>query len=224
MLTDNEFPRLDKLQLYPKLHPQYQKIKNLWVASPFMKAQAAKYFPEAKIIYLPNLMPHLDSLSFTDRGSKLCFVNPVPVKGLEFMLRFARAMPKEQFLFVGNWDAEAPQNLTANISYRPRQESLNEIFAQSEILLVPSLWEEGFGRVVLEALAQGLGVVVSPKGNLPNTLGGAGIVAELELGLWESALNTIRTQRDEFRKRGKKRVQNYRQEAQLAFDEFFRSL
>ena len=41
---------------------------------------------------------------------------------------------------------------------------------------MPSLWRESFGRVAAEAMVNGLPVLASDRGALPETLGGAGVV------------------------------------------------
>ena len=42
-----------------------------------------------------------------------------------------------------------------------------ELFAQIDVLAVPSLWREPFGRIVIEANAWGIPVVASQRGGLP---------------------------------------------------------
>jgi glycosyltransferase involved in cell wall biosynthesis len=46
----------------------------------------------------------------------------------------------------------------------------------SRAVLVPSLWCESLGRVPMEALANGIPVLASDRGALPETLGKAGFV------------------------------------------------
>lgn len=48
--------------------------------------------------------------------------------------------------------------------------------SNAEILVVPSLWPEPFGRVAVEGMAAGLPVIVTPVGGLPEVVGDAGIV------------------------------------------------
>ncbi len=46
----------------------------------------------------------------------------------------------------------------------------------SRAVLVPSFWRESLGRVPIEALANGIPVLASNRGALPETLGDAGFV------------------------------------------------
>ena len=48
-------------------------------------------------------------------------------------------------------------------------------YALSKLVLMPSLWQETLGRVAVESLANGIPVVASDRGALPETLGDAGL-------------------------------------------------
>jgi len=51
-----------------------------------------------------------------------------------------------------------------------------DFYRVSRAVLVPSLWRESLGRVPMEALANGIPVLASDRGALPETLGDAGCV------------------------------------------------
>jgi len=48
----------------------------------------------------------------------------------------------------------------------------------AEMLIVPSLWPEPFGRVTVEGMAAGLPVIVTPMGGLPEVVGDAGVIMD----------------------------------------------
>src|SRR4029434_542275 len=48
-----------------------------------------------------------------------------------------------------------------------------DYFALTRILLVPSVWEEPFGRVAAEAMINGVPPIVGHRGSLPALVGGA---------------------------------------------------
>ncbi|MGI4751480.1 MAG: glycosyltransferase family 4 protein [Janthinobacterium lividum] len=68
-------------------------------------------------------------------------------------------------------------------------ESLVVCLNQHRYLLVPSLWEEPFGNVVLEAMACGCLPIVSDGGGLPTAIGKAGL--KFRRGDLGSLVNTI---------------------------------
>jgi glycosyltransferase involved in cell wall biosynthesis len=63
--------------------------------------------------------------------------------------------------------------------YVQHHEAIN-YFSQSEIAVVPSLWNEAFGRTALEALAYGCALVHSGRGGLREVVGSAGVTCTPE--------------------------------------------
>ena len=51
-----------------------------------------------------------------------------------------------------------------------------DFYRVSRAVLVPSLWRESLGRVPIEAMANGIPVLASDRGALPETMGNAGFV------------------------------------------------
>jgi glycosyltransferase involved in cell wall biosynthesis len=64
-----------------------------------------------------------------------------------------------------------------------------DIFTNTRALLVPSVWEEPSGRVVAEALVNGVPPLVSDRGGLAESCNGAGFVLPLPKDL------TVQTRR-----------------------------
>ncbi len=59
---------------------------------------------------------------------------------------------------------------------RVSHEEAQQHLMNAEMLVVPSLWPEPFGRVVAEGMACGVPVIVTPQGGLPEVVGDAGII------------------------------------------------
>ncbi|PCR90101.1 glycosyltransferase family 4 protein [Natrinema ejinorense] len=88
------------------------------------------------------------------------------------------------------------------------------VYAKTGVLLVPSVWEETFGRVVLEAMWNGIPVVASHRGGIPEACGGAGLLVEegAEPDAWVDALEKLDDPAvyDGFAERGRERAEEYR--------------
>jgi glycosyltransferase involved in cell wall biosynthesis len=54
-----------------------------------------------------------------------------------------------------------------------------DFYSKSRVMLVPSLWSETFGRVAAEAMLNGIPVLASARGGLPETLADAGFVFDI---------------------------------------------
>jgi glycosyltransferase involved in cell wall biosynthesis len=118
------------------------------------------------------------------------FINPQPAKGAAVFARIAAEMavrrPEIPFLVVdgrGMADGLAGVRLDLselrNLHRIPNTPSPRAIYRLSRAVLVPSVVAESFGWVAAEGLANGLPVVASDRGALPETLGDAGFAFTL---------------------------------------------
>lgn len=62
---------------------------------------------------------------------------------------------------------------------RPRREDMAEIYRTTDVLLVPSLWQESGARVIAEALLNHIPVVASDRGGNAELVGTAGMVVNV---------------------------------------------
>lgn len=153
---------------------------------------------------VPDVVPPLINTRryFTDIKRRfVTFINPVKVKGIELAFEIAKLCPEIHFQFVEGW----PLNENAfailkdeisryqNITLRRTVLDMRAIYRQTGILLVPSMCEEGFGRVVIEAQISGIPVLASNKGGLPEAVGDGGILLEpdAEPNIWAVALRSL---------------------------------
>lgn len=158
-------------------------------------------------------------LGQADRGY-VTLINPCAVKGLPIFAGLARRFPHVQFAAVPSWGttAEDRQVLARlpNVTLLPPTDQVDELYAQTRILLVPSLWGEARARVVVEALARGIPVLGADVGGISEALLGLdyllpvapirtyrhvldenavpeAIVPEQDLGPWVTALQRLLT-------------------------------
>jgi len=132
----------------------------------------------------------------TSRRSVI-MVNPVAAKGAEIALHLAQRRPDIPFEFVECWDhpPELPlirrrARALPNVTWHKPLLDMRPIYSRGRILLAPSLWDEGWGRVVTEAQVSGIPVLASKKGGLPESVGPGGILIDQEGDLlaWEEGL------------------------------------
>ena len=128
-------------------------------------------------------------------------INPHPHKGLNVALDMARLCPDIPFLFVLTWDlspedrAALDRNLASlkNISLHPAVQDMRQIYSRTRILLAPSQWQEGYGRVATEAQFSGIPVIASTQGGLPESVGPGGTLLEAAAPAeeWVAALRRL---------------------------------
>jgi glycosyltransferase involved in cell wall biosynthesis len=110
----------------------------------------------------------------------LTMLNPCAVKGISIFLEAAQRLPAHDFAVVLGWGttAEDRRHLlnTGNMKILPNARNIEDILARTRILLMPSLWYEGFGLIVMEAMLRGIPVVSSDAGGLKEAKRGTGYV------------------------------------------------
>ncbi len=120
----------------------------------------------------------------------ITFINPEPLKGLGLFTQIARQalrqIPRAEFLVVeGRWgrkemeEARVPLDQLPNVKIIPHQRDIRTIYSLTRVLLYPSFWVEAFGRTVVEAQMNGVPVVASRRGGIPEALNGGGFLIEL---------------------------------------------
>ena len=134
-------------------------------------------------------------------GDRVLFVNPVPVKGVELMFALAARCPELPFLVQESWQIQGPfrehcrrrARQLGNISWCEPTEDMRAVYAQTRMLLMPSVWEEAFGRTVVEAQMNGLPVLASQRGALPQLVGDSGITLDphAPIETWDEALRQL---------------------------------
>jgi glycosyltransferase involved in cell wall biosynthesis len=132
----------------------------------------------------------------TRRGDRLLVVNPVPAKGGDMIARLAYAMPERRFTLVqGWWDTAKRFEAIANADYLGWQERLDHLYSTHRALLVPSIVEDAFPRVIVEAGLHGLPSIASNVGGIPEGVGDAGLlVAPDDLRGWVDAIGVLDSQ------------------------------
>jgi len=117
-------------------------------------------------------------------------VNPQPDKGLTVFARIALELnerrPDIPLLVVegrGTSEplAKLPVDLSglANLNRMANTPDPRDFYRVSRAVLMPSLWRESLCRVAVEAMANGVPVLASDRGALPETLGDAGFLFTL---------------------------------------------
>jgi len=157
----------------------------------------------------------------------LAMFNPVPFKGYETLLGLLSLLPEERFLVVEAWFLgdrleEVRQDLARhpNAALLRRRPDVREVYRETGLLLVPSVGEEGAGRVVLEAQASAIPALVSPRGGLPEMIGDGGrVVADYrDPAAWAAAVRALRRDPEELAALGRAAAAHLR-EAEFASED-----
>jgi glycosyltransferase involved in cell wall biosynthesis len=151
---------------------------------------SAEYYSNALGIdcaVLPNLIDHSRSLDLARNPKYVVFVNPSIEKGVFFFARLAhelgRLRPDIPILVVESRGTEATVAACGlelrdhgNVFFMAHTPDPREFWGVTRVCLLPSVWWENQPLVAVEAMVNGIPVIGSDRGGIPETLGSAGIV------------------------------------------------
>jgi len=123
-------------------------------------------------------------------GRFVTFVNPQPYKGAFWFARMVhelgRRRPDIAFLVVegrgtAGWLARSGLDLAdrGNLHRMANTADPRQFYRMSRLVLMPSLCQEALGRVAVEAALNGIPVLASRRGGLPEALNGAGFLFDI---------------------------------------------
>jgi len=164
----------------------FEHTAGILVASDFVRLHYAQRL-NLKWTVLPSPLRFDKVIAPNPDPRFLTFVNPVARKGTSVLVRIVLELdhlrPDIPILVAdGRGTAEdlVKERLdlsgVRNLNRMANTTDPRDYYRVSRALLMPSLWSEPFGRVAAEALANGIPVLASDRGGLPQTLGGAGFV------------------------------------------------
>jgi glycosyltransferase involved in cell wall biosynthesis len=132
---------------------------------------------------------------------KILFINPTVLKGVEVFFGVAERLPELSFRVAESWNLNAPwrdycrsrAKELKNIEWSAPTRDPETLYGSARLLLMPSVWEESFGRSALEAQLSGIPVIASRRGGLPESVGGGGVIveADADCDTWAGAVREV---------------------------------
>lgn len=134
----------------------------------------------ARVIHPPVYGPPPFRKLGSPESGAVAMINPCAVKGIGIFASLARRFPQRGFAALPGWgttssDCALLESLP-NFRWLEPCRDIEQMLGQTRLLLMPSLWLEGFGLIVVEAMLRGIPVLAADEG-----------------GLRESSLETART-------------------------------
>jgi glycosyltransferase involved in cell wall biosynthesis len=174
-------------------HPAVRYIAN----SAYTSSRLHSDFGIDSEIITPLILPERYRVHSTRKN--VLFINPVENKGIEIALRLAEERPDIPFDFVECWERNSAVRHSErvrrakNISWHKSQLDVRNFYGRAKLLLMPSQWEEAWGRCATEAQVNGIPVLASRIGGLPESVGAGGILVEPKapIDTWLAALSRM---------------------------------
>lgn len=166
------------MHLLHSILPTWNRIDRFLAVSKFVKMKMVEGgFPEHKITVKPNFVYPDPGISL-DKENFILYVGRLqPEKGIRHLLETVEAMKTPVKLKIIGEGTLLPEVLeftrkNDNIEYlgkMPLTETY-DVIGKAKALVIPSLWHEPFGRVIVEAYAKGTPVIGARMGGIPELI------------------------------------------------------
>lgn len=147
------------------------------------------------------LKPYVDMAKFKPLAAAagspnrfyVTLINLNESKGGRFLTELAKAMPEVQFLGVeGGYGEQIRDTTQRNITYMSKTDKIEEVYAKSRIVIMPSDLET-WGRVAVEAMASGVPVIVNDVQGMREACQEGALVADRgDIGSWIRQIRRLR--------------------------------
>jgi hypothetical protein len=139
-------------------------------------ARYAREWGGLDTVHVPISLP--DRTSFPELGRYdnpfVTMVNPCAGKGLAIFLALARHFSGSAFAAVPTWGTTeadlASLRALPNMTILPPADDIDDIFRQTRVAVVPSLWAEARSRITLEAMARAIPVMAGNVGGMAEAM------------------------------------------------------
>jgi glycosyltransferase involved in cell wall biosynthesis len=107
-------------------------------------------------------------------------INPCQVKGIGIFIELARRFPEYPFRVLVGWGTSSDDRnalgVVKNVDLIESVDNIEQALSETRVLVMPSLWYEGFGLIAMEAMLRAIPVISSDSGGLVEARQGTGFV------------------------------------------------
>ena len=173
------------------------QIAKVLTNSHFMAGRIREIWQRDAAVIYP--IPSRKTFKVTEaHGDFITFFNPTRRKGLDIVEQLVKKeLSGRPFLFVeGFMDARSHGVAlvrSGNVVHARRSPDVATIYNLTRTLIIPSQWEEPFGRVALEAMYNEIPVIASNTGGLPESVGDGGLLIDdfTNVQAWAAAIQKM---------------------------------
>lgn len=170
----------------------------------------------------------LEDYRVEETGKKILHVNPTEEKGIDITLEIAEKMPEQEFIVAGTTKKEEVKERMRemeNVEHLGYVD-MKEAYRQTRIALVPSEWEEPYGRIPIEAGASGIPSIATANGGLPESVGNQELLVDShDPERFVEKIREVQENYGKYSEKARENAEEKRQEKQLEkFEEIMNSV
>jgi glycosyltransferase involved in cell wall biosynthesis len=176
----------------------FRKASAVETCSEFAAKVCSRFYKRVADVIYPYIESESHQVSKT--GDRVTLVWGYPLKGLETFLSVARANPSLKYMIVGG--VQVGTDLRGlDVVVLGLVDDMREVWGNTRVLLVPSVVAETFGRVCIEAALNGIPVVGSNRGGLPEAVGSECCFPLQDVEKWSAEVRRLCTDESYYEQR-----------------------
>ena len=207
------------IELY-RHSPVFREIlrkKTVFTVSKFAQSKLKESLDVDAFVWPPLI--DIDRFRFPKKlkvEKKIGYYSAGSHKGDNLVHELIHKMPSTYFVIMGQCYSYHPDTTADNVIYLGNTMSLEDFYGEISLLLVPSVTDEGHPRVIVEAFANGIPVIANRIGGIPESIGAAGIMIDIEssqdkmISKYISAITKILDDPHEYEQQSKKALERFR--------------
>lgn len=192
--------------------------KTVFTVSKFAQGKLQESLDVEAFVWPPLI--DIDRFRFPNKvkvEKKIGYYSAGPHKGDNLVHELINKMPSSCFVIMGRCYSYHPDTAADNVIYLGNTMSFEDFYGEISLLLVPSVIDEGYSRVILEAFANGIPVIANRIGGIPESIGAAGIMIDIEssqdkmISKYISAITKILDDPQEYKQQSNKALERYKE-------------
>ncbi len=156
-------------------------------------------------------------------------INPDPGKGGGTLVYLAKNMPDVKFLTIrvsanNDYSNLPKEGELPNLTIWDFQKDIRKIYEKTKLLIVPTIVDETFCRVIPEAQSNGIPIIGRDVGGIKDTMGAGGILIGKyeDDDTWKDTVSRILENKEEYENLSKLAIENSKKiDYKKEFDSFF---
>ena len=173
------------------------KFKFIFANSTFTQENILSQWNMKSTVILPIPMNSCIADNKSEFHEYITFFNPITVKGANIVYELIQRNQDRYFMIVLGWQDHIhfPKNSTFHnrVLFVPSQQNVAEIYSYSRLVLIPSQWQEAFGRIQFEAAMNNIPVCISSVGGLKYYFSdnGVSVTNFQDVNAWQNAIESL---------------------------------
>ena len=161
---------------------RFLKQSHIFTISSFLQYKLKEILNLDSVIWYPMFNIKKYKVKREKKSSKIIgYYSAGKLKGDDIVNRIIHKKDDWKFIIIGRDYLSKSNKVSSNLQILGNITNIEIFYKAIDILIVPSIIEEGFSRVIIEACVNGITVIANKVGGIPEAMGNSGIMIDVNL-------------------------------------------